>query len=85
MSFENMLLGLVLIFLIGCLIQEMPISMSLAASYKTLGEFLKNLKESASSFVRVDSVRIGKTSDMSSTLLNVNLNLNTYLISPINK
>lgn len=69
----------------GCLIQEMPISVNLRASYKALGEFLKNLKENSSSFIRVDSIRVGKTSDRGSTLLNVNLNLNTYLISPTNK
>ena len=69
----------------GCIIQEMPISMSLRTSYEMLGEFLKNLKEGSSSFIRVDSVRISKTGDNASAILDVSLNLNTYLISPINK
>ncbi len=66
----------------GCIVQEMPISMNLRTSYKTLGEFLKVLKEAFPVFIKIDNVRITKTADKNSPLLDVSLSLNTYLASP---
>lgn len=63
-----------------CQVQEMPVSLSLKASYKTLGEFLKFLKDQTPVFVRIDNVRMAKGSDKMSAIIDVELNLNSYLI-----
>ncbi len=66
-----------------CVVQEMPIAISLKTSYKTLGEFLRTLKENFSAFVRIDSVHITRMGpDKAGALLEVSLNLDSYLICP---
>lgn len=65
----------------GCSVEEMPVSMSLKAPYKTMGEFFKILKDDFPVFVRVDTLRMGKSGDKAKNILNVDLNLDTYLIS----
>lgn len=63
------------------IVQEMPISISLTASYKKLGELLRILRDDLPVFVRVDNVSMSKSGGPQSSLLNVSLNMNTYLIS----
>lgn len=65
-----------------CLVQEMPVSMTLRASYRALGEFFKILKEDFPIFVRVDNVRIVRAGDKQTGVLDAELNLDTYLICP---
>lgn len=74
----------VLIRIEGCYVQEMPISMSLKTYYKTLGEYLKILNTDFPIFVRVDGISMMKA-DKATGLLNVELNIDTYLICPEGK
>lgn len=65
-----------------CVVQEMPISMSINTSYKKLGAFLKALKEEFPIFVNIEDVTLSKSGGEGSSVLAVSLKLNTYLISP---
>ena len=66
----------------GCYVHEMPVSIKLKTYYKTLGEFFRILKEDFPVFVSIESVRMNRARESASGLLNVDLNLNTYLICP---
>ena len=66
----------------ACVVQEMPISMSLKATYKSLGDFIKALTEDFVIFVAVDNVRMDKPIDNAQRLLNIELELHAYLMTP---
>lgn len=65
----------------GCSIQEMPILLSLKTSYKKAGEFFRALKQDFPIYVRVNSIRIKKIQDKSE-LLDIDIDLDTYLVCP---
>lgn len=63
-------------------LEEMPISLSVRAAYKKLGQFLNALQEEFPIFVRVDEVRMTKAPDGADDRLDASLNLDTYLLTP---
>lgn len=65
-----------------CVVQEMPIYMNLKASYRMAGEFLKDLKENCPVFIDIQNVSMVKHKDKASELLDVTMNINTYLVCP---
>lgn len=66
----------------GCYVEEMSVSMSLKAPYKTMGQFFKNLYEDFPIFVKIENINITKVGDKEKTHLDVELSLSTYLICP---
>lgn len=65
----------------GASVQEMPISISLKTSYKTLGEFFRLVREDLPVFLRADTVRMSKAPGKDTNLLTVDVHLNSYLVS----
>jgi len=63
-----------------CYVQEMPITMNLKAPYKTIGEFVKLLREDFPVFVRIDMVHMQRAEAPAGGALDVTLDLDTYLI-----
>ena len=62
----------------GCSVEEMNVSIDIRAPYRTVGEYIRMLKEDFPAFVRVVSVGMAKE-DASN--LKVNLSLAFYLVS----
>jgi len=62
-------------------VQEMSVSLNVKTNYRSLGDLFKVLREGLPVFVKVEAVTITRIGDIRSGLLNVDLNLNTYLIS----
>jgi Tfp pilus assembly protein PilO len=65
----------------GYTIKELPISLSLVAEYRSLGEFLNDLAESSDIFVRLRSLRISGSGE-GQLGLDVQLELSAYLSEP---
>ncbi len=65
--------------------KEMSIAVSLKTSYKTLGEFFKVLQEDFPVFIKVESIQMSKGRGKTDNILNVDMNLSTYLLCPSEK
>ena len=63
------------------MVTEMSISMSMKAPYKRLGNFLIYLYESFPVFVRVDNAKMKSSASKTPWILDVELNLTSYLLS----
>ena len=67
----------------GIDVKVMPISLTIRTSYKKIGEFLKALKENFAVFIEIENVTLSKSSgEKEVNVLNVRLELNTYLMVP---
>lgn len=63
-----------------CAIQEMGIKMSVKSDYKAFEEFVRTVREDFPVYVKFDSVRMEKTSNDKHPVLNIDVEMHTYLI-----
>ena len=66
----------------GYTVEELHISLTSRAPYKTAGEFFRALREEFPIYARVNQVNFGKESEKGTGMLTVDFDVDTYLLVP---